>query len=54
MDFIGNYQKKVFSKYRRNIVLVTEEGFRKHSVHALIDVDVTEAREIIRKFKNEN
>ena len=54
MDLIGNYQKKVFSKYRRNIVLVTEEGFRKHSVHALIYVDVTKAREIIRKFKNES
>jgi pyruvate/2-oxoglutarate dehydrogenase complex dihydrolipoamide acyltransferase (E2) component len=53
MDLIGKYQKKEFSKYRQNIVLITDEGFKKHSVHALIDVDVTKAREIIKKLKNE-
>ena len=53
MDRIGHYEKKPFSKNRQNIVLITEEGARTHSIHALIEVDVTKARKIIRKYKKE-
>lgn len=53
MTQLGQYEKKLFSKNRQNIVLITEEGARKHNVHALIEVDVTKAREIIHKYKLE-
>jgi pyruvate/2-oxoglutarate dehydrogenase complex dihydrolipoamide acyltransferase (E2) component len=53
MDRLGQFEKKVFSKNRQNIVLITKEGSRKRSVHALIEVDVTNARKIIHKFKLE-
>jgi len=53
MTRLGKYEKKLFSKNRQNIVLITEEGARKHSIHALIEVDVTKAREIIHKYKQE-
>ena len=51
MDKIGSYVTKPFTKARQNIVLVVEEGKRKHSIHAIIDVDVTKARQIIRNYK---
>jgi len=53
MDLIGHYEKKPFSKNRQNIVLITEEGSRTHSIHAIIEVDVTKARKIIRNCKQD-
>jgi pyruvate/2-oxoglutarate dehydrogenase complex dihydrolipoamide acyltransferase (E2) component len=50
MDRIGNYCIKPFTKHRKNIRLITSEGWRKHSVHAFIEVDVTDARKKIRKL----
>ena len=50
MDRIGNYCIKPFTKHRKNIRLVTSEGWRKHSTHAFIEVDVTDARKKIRKL----
>jgi len=51
MDHIGKYQVKLYSKYRRNIELITKEGWRKRSYHAILEIDVTEARKIIQKYK---
>jgi len=53
MDRIGAYEIKPFSKDRQNIVLVAAEGKRRHNAHALLEVDVTRAREIIQKMKEE-
>ena len=50
-DKIGSYQVKPFSKYRRNVALITGEGWRKHSIHALIEIDVTRAKELMKKHK---
>jgi pyruvate/2-oxoglutarate dehydrogenase complex dihydrolipoamide acyltransferase (E2) component len=50
MNRIGAYEVKCFSKNRRNIALLLKEGARKHSVHALIEVDVTTARALIHKY----
>jgi pyruvate/2-oxoglutarate dehydrogenase complex dihydrolipoamide acyltransferase (E2) component len=50
-DSIGRFQTKPFTQYRRNISLITGEGWRKHSIHALIEVDVTTAKELIKKHK---
>ena len=51
MDKIGHYTTKIFPKNRKNIVLLVEEGKRKHSVHGIIEVDVTKGRNIIRNYK---
>ena len=48
MKRTGSYQVKPFSKNRRNIALLLEEGAQKHGIHALIEVDVTRARQLIR------
>ena len=50
MDRIGNYRIKPFTKHRQNIALVIKEGWRKHSVHIFVEVDVTDARKKIRKL----
>ena len=54
MDKLGKYEIKPFSKERQNISLLLDEGIRKHNVHGLIDVDVTDARIKLKKYKNEN
>ncbi|KAA0001740.1 MAG: 2-oxo acid dehydrogenase subunit E2 [Thermoplasmata archaeon] len=50
-DRIGEYASKKFSKDRKNISLILEQGKRKHVIHALIEVDVTEGRKMIRAIK---
>jgi len=51
MPRIGTYHVKPFSIYRRNISLITREGWRKNRFHTLIEIDVTEARKRIRSYK---
>ncbi len=51
-DRIGEYASKKFPRSRRNISLMLEQGKRRHVIHALIEVDVTEGRKIIRDIKN--
>ena len=54
MDRIGIYHKKPFSTYRKNITLIIKEGWRKHTIHELIEVDVTDGRKKIKDFKSHN
>ena len=51
MENIGKYQVKPFTKQRRNIELITKEGWRKKSIKTILEIDVTNAREIIQKHK---
>ena len=51
-DRIGEYASKKFSKDRKNISLILEQGKRRHVIHALIEVDVTEGRKMIRAIKD--
>ncbi len=51
MDRIGDYCIRPFSQNRRNIQLLLEEGSRKHNVHALLEIDVTKARSLIKEYK---
>jgi len=51
MDRVGNYQIKPFSKNRRNITLILEEGWRRHSTHGIIEIDVTDSRKLIKDQK---
>jgi pyruvate/2-oxoglutarate dehydrogenase complex dihydrolipoamide acyltransferase (E2) component len=48
MDRIGKYKVKPFSKFRRNIELIIHEGWKKHSIHGIIELDVTEAKKLIK------
>jgi pyruvate/2-oxoglutarate dehydrogenase complex dihydrolipoamide acyltransferase (E2) component len=53
MDRLGKYEVRPFSKDRQNIVLVTSEGKRRRNAHALLEVDVTRARDMMQKMKEE-
>lgn len=51
MDKIGVYDTKPFTKARQDITIISKEGKRRLNVYALIEVDVTKAREMITKLK---
>ena len=48
VDRVGRYETKPFSKNRQNVSIILGESARKHSIHAPLELDVTEAREKIR------
>lgn len=52
-DRIGTYQTKPFTKYRKDIALLVHESWRKHSIYALVDFDVTNAKQMIRNIREE-
>lgn len=49
---MGNYTVKPFPKARQMIVDVLELGHRKHMIHGLVEVDVTQARQKIHEHEN--
>ena len=49
MDRIGTYHIRPFSTSRKNITLIIKEGWKKHTIHTLIEIDVTTGR---KKLKN--
>lgn len=51
MERIGKYEIKPFSKYRKNVTLIVSEGWRKHSINILLEINVTNALKLIRKYK---
>jgi pyruvate/2-oxoglutarate dehydrogenase complex dihydrolipoamide acyltransferase (E2) component len=51
MDKIGNYEIQPFSKARQDITVISQEGKRRLNVHALLEIDVTKARETILALK---
>ena len=53
MNRLGTYEVRSFTKDRQNTVLVTAEGKRRRNAHALLEIDVTRAREIIQQMKGE-
>lgn len=53
MDRIGNYRTRPFSRYRKNVILVASEGWRRRTIKFLVEADVTDAREKIRRKKEE-
>jgi pyruvate/2-oxoglutarate dehydrogenase complex dihydrolipoamide acyltransferase (E2) component len=52
MDKIGTYQVQPFSKARQDITIISQEGKRRLNVHALLEVDVTKARETLTTLKD--
>ena len=53
MHRVGSYQVKPFSKYRKNIALIIKEGWRKHHIHELIEIDVTNGKNKINAYKED-
>jgi len=51
MDNLGKYIKKPYTKYRKNIEIITKEGWRKRRFSSILEIDVTNARNIIKKYK---
>jgi pyruvate/2-oxoglutarate dehydrogenase complex dihydrolipoamide acyltransferase (E2) component len=51
MDNIGKYKIKPYSKFRKNIELITKEGWYKRSTHTILEIDITNARKMIQKYK---
>ena len=51
MNKIGTYDVQPFTEARQDIIIVSGEGKRRLKIHALIEADVTKAREIIAKSK---
>jgi pyruvate/2-oxoglutarate dehydrogenase complex dihydrolipoamide acyltransferase (E2) component len=54
MNRIGTYHIRPFSQFRRNITLVVHEGWRKHTAHEILELDVTNGRDKIRSYKKQN
>ena len=53
MTDVGTYEERPFPKIREIIVDIVEQGLRKHHMRGLLELDVTKARESIRKHKKE-
>ncbi|NIA10149.1 MAG: dihydrolipoamide acyltransferase [Nitrospiraceae bacterium] len=51
-DRIGEYTSNNFPRSRKNISLILEQGKRRHIIHSLIEVDVSEGRKMIRAIKD--
>jgi pyruvate/2-oxoglutarate dehydrogenase complex dihydrolipoamide acyltransferase (E2) component len=51
MDKVGEYEIQPFTKARQDITVISREGKRRLNVYALIEIDVTKAREMIIKLK---
>ena len=47
----ADYKLAPFPKIRRAYIDVLREGQRKHMIHALLEVDVTKARQYLREYK---
>jgi len=54
MDKVGEYETIPFSKARQDIMLVSGEGKQRLTVYALLEFDVTVARELIAQTKRKN
>ncbi|MFX0065204.1 MAG: 2-oxo acid dehydrogenase subunit E2 [Candidatus Hermodarchaeota archaeon] len=53
MSHIGSYEERSFPKIREIIVETVEQGLRKHHMRGLLELDVTKAREYIKKHKKQ-
>ncbi|HWR27121.1 MAG TPA: 2-oxo acid dehydrogenase subunit E2 [Candidatus Thermoplasmatota archaeon] len=51
MDKIGKYEVSAFTKARQDITIVSQEGKRRLVIHALLEIDVTNARGMIAALK---
>ena len=52
MDNLGNYITKPYTKYRKNIEIIVKEAWRKKRSSSILEIDVTKARNIIKKYRD--
>lgn len=50
-DKIGKYKTIPYTKQRKDIEIVTKEGWRRKSINAMLEIDVTIARKKIKEIK---
>lgn len=50
MDRIGTYHTRPFSIGRKNVSLIIKEGWKRHSIHTLFELDVTEGRKKLKQY----
>ena len=50
MDNIGSYEIKSLSKHRQNISTLLHESWKTHTIYAIIEVDVTDARKALKNY----
>jgi len=53
MNRIGKYKEIPFTKSRKNISIILHEGWKKHAIHALLEFDVTDSKQKIKKIRKE-
>lgn len=53
MDNIGKFQKTPFSSSRDLVIDVVEQGLQKHHVKVLLELDVTRARQLLARYKEQ-
>jgi pyruvate/2-oxoglutarate dehydrogenase complex dihydrolipoamide acyltransferase (E2) component len=51
MNRLGKYEIAEFTKERQDITIVSQEGKRRLTIHALLEIDVTKARGMIAALK---
>jgi pyruvate/2-oxoglutarate dehydrogenase complex dihydrolipoamide acyltransferase (E2) component len=51
MDKVGTYEVQGFSKARQDITVISQEGKQRLNIYALLEIDVTKARETIAALK---
>lgn len=50
MQRVGTYHIKSFSTSRKNVALIIKEGWKKHTIHSLIEIDVTNGRKQLKNY----
>ncbi len=51
MQQVGTYHIKPFSTSRKNVALIIKEGWKKHTIHSLIEIDVTKGRTQLKNYE---
>ena len=51
MHRVGTYHIKPFSTGRKNVALIIKEGWKKHTIHSLIEIDVTNGRNQLNNYE---
>lgn len=54
MQRIGTYHIKHFSTNRKNVTLIIKEGWKKHTIHTLVEIDVTTGRKKLQNYSMKN
>jgi pyruvate/2-oxoglutarate dehydrogenase complex dihydrolipoamide acyltransferase (E2) component len=54
MQRVGTYHIKPFSTSRKNVSLIIKEGWKKHTIHTIVEIDVTNAKKLLHDYSDKN